>query len=256
MASACTAARATCAGEDGVGVRRPRYWTYTYWIGHAHNKHHTCRSRRAYGVEWVSNLASTDANHQVVSELRRGDTLEAHLVAEVVDGSKEVLLGDGRVLLAKGFHRSFSTGATPIIVAVHLTRGRWTALVRIGDNRELEDDAEDAVAPLDRGVAVRGDGLDSWGHVGAVELLDLAGEEGDVVRLAHGLADEGQAVLMEWAGAGGSPGRSAKKSGGRRDRCTAGRREEDLVVQQPVRSALPVQLSEGLAGARVGADTD
>ena len=82
----------------------------------------------------------------MVSELRRGDTLEAHLVAEVVDGTKELLLGDGRVLFAEGLHRSFRTGATPVIVAVHLARRRWTALIRIRDNRKLEDGAEGAVA--------------------------------------------------------------------------------------------------------------
>ena len=68
-------------------------------------------------------------------------------------------------------------------------RRRWTALIRIRDHRELEDDAEGAIAPLDGGLAVRGDGLDSRGHGRAVELLGLGGEESDVVRLTKRLAD-------------------------------------------------------------------
>ena len=158
-------------------------------------------------------------------------------MAEVVDGSKKLLLGDGRVLLAEGLHRSFRTGATPVIVAVHLARGGWTALVRVRNNLELEDDAESAIAPLDRGMAVGGDGLNSRRYSRAVELLDLAGEKSDVVRLTKRLTDESQAVVRKCPGAGRSPERSAEKSGSRRDRCTTRRRDEGQVVQRPIRSA-------------------
>ena len=173
-------------------------------------------------------------------------------MTEVVDRAQEGLLRNDRMLRDEGVGRSVRSGATPMVVRVNLALRRWATVLGVRDDRQLEDEAEDAVFPVDRRGAKVGDRHNSWHFCGTTLVNDVASGESGVIRLTEGLVEQSGSNFGE-----GSGGSASKKGYGRSGRGldTARGHEELLLVQLRVRVALLVQLGEVLAGMSVGANS-